>query len=253
MRSILLLGIFCFSLPHPSHASDVHVALGQWQYSESAPRIQGFTATPMQSHASGQAIQLNLKHQWTSPELGYMRAHIQGIRSLAPAQEHWQLNTQQQSNTLQIQEAAVQSELGITQDHLDIGILASYQWHQQSRQYFIVNGVPTPVQGEPILETVQNIWLGLNLRYSAPTWGAEASWEIPTWVHTSNSMVQGIFTTTAGFRIHTALNYPIANSPWGIHITYDRREQGSEVLTQQWLWPKNRWQMLSLRLSFAWS
>ncbi len=252
MYRFMMLGILCLWSSTPSHASTIALALAHWNYSESSPRIQGFNATPMQSQAAGNAIQLHLEHQWQDPELGYLRASIQGLRNLSPVQEHWQLNTQQQSNQLRIQEAALQSEIGITQQHLDVGLLASYQWHQQSRQHFIIGGSPIPIQGEPVLETVQNLWLGLTIRHHTSRWAAEASWEIPIWVHTRNTLVHGTFTTTSGFRVHTAISYHPKQSSWQLHLAYNMREQGGEMLNQQWLWPKNRWQMLALRLSYAW-
>jgi len=126
-----------------------------------------------------------------------------------------------------------------------MGFWTSYQWHQQSRPY----------QHTSSRETVQTLWLGssLQLPVTPSAWQADLDLAIPVWVHTTNTVLSGAFTTTKGFRSHVGLTYNLPDTVIASQIkaTYSYRELGGETLGT-WLWPKNRWQTASLGLSLAW-
>jgi len=239
----------------PSHvfASTWEISLAPlvWQYQESSAQRFGMGKTPFHSKAQGTGMQTSLSnaitwHHWL------LTGSWKGLQSMTSSQEQWNFRQSTQHNQLSIQQSEVKLEIAHRWQAMSLGIWSSYQWHEQSRYDFFVNGVPTTVLGEPIKETVQVIWLGTNFVRPWQAWQFNFNIGIPTWVQTNNILISQKFTTKQGVRLQTSLHYHLSDSPLSLQADYSFRELGGELLSNGWLWPKNRWQTASFGVSCAW-
>jgi len=240
-------------MPCSSFASAWEISLAPlaWQYEESSVQRVGMGRTPFHSLAQGTAMQASISntkawHNWM------ITGSWEGLQSFQSSQEQWNFRQSTQHNQLSIQQSELKLELAYAWQQASLGIWTSYQWHEQSRHAFFVNGVPTSVLGEPIKETIQVLWLGTNFVIPWQDWQFNLSVGIPTWVQASNTLVPYHFKTKQGFKVRTTLHYHLPHSPLNLQAAYSFRQLGGEALATDWLWPKNRWQTASLGVSLAW-
>jgi len=228
-----------------------------WQYEELSGKHAGFNSTPLHSVARGYAVQvgvdssLAVSPQWCV-ELGW-----KGMLPVNQATEHWQFGNGVQRNDLKVTQSDFKIALNRQWQGVQTGVFLAYQWHEQSRKLFVVNGVRAVAAGEPIKETVQSTWLGLSVQSGNDMGHFHLEAGLPVWVYATNDLISGSFRKRTGFRIQASGEMRL---PWqwleGVEISltgnYSYRELGGEVLNQTLLWPKNRWQTVSLGLALAW-
>ncbi|MDQ6953241.1 MAG: hypothetical protein Q9M15_06925 [Mariprofundaceae bacterium] len=240
-------------LPCNSFAATWEASLAPtlWQYQEISPQRNGIGSTPFQSNVQGMALEAAIQntmiwHTWS------FSSRWQGLQSLQSSQEKWSFRQSTQNNQLSIQQSELKFDISHPWQHIQWGLGTSYQWHQQSRQNFRVNGVPVSVAGEPIIETVQTLWLDSHIMIPWQAWRMCLSIGVPTWVHTTNTLLATAFTSKQGFRTHMTWSYQPQQSPWKLQASYNYRELGNQITSNGWLWPKNRWQTASIGVSCGW-
>jgi len=259
MRSFIAAVIIYLSFAGVSFADGFQLDISPvwWQYKESAGTISGFPATPLHSKVSGFAlsgkglIALNMNQLWA------VTISAEGLFPARNTTEYWSLNPAiRQQNQLNIKQVEYRLEVKRRIfDTVQAGLWASYQWHKQARSHFISNGIRQS-QGT-VHEVVKTAWVGLSLSSTSPQ-GLTIQLEggLPVSVHATNDLVPSSFNRRSGFRAGMRMDYtlPTYLQRTSDHITlaYQFRELGNEQLSNKWLWPKNRWQTLSLGLSVVW-
>jgi len=240
-------------LPNSALASTWHVAMAPylWQYEESSIQHFGIGKTPFQSKAQGTALGVAISNTKTWRSF-LLSTSWDVSRSMTASQEQWKFRQGMQDNRLAIQQSEFKLEIMHAWQPIQLGLWSSYQWHEQSRSDFVVNGIATPILGEPIKETVQVIWLGANISIPWQAWKLGTSLGMPAWVQTSNTLISQKFHIQQGYRLHTSLHYQLPQSPLSMQADYSFRQLGGERLANGWLWPKNRWQTASFGVSCAW-
>jgi len=248
-------------LPSALSASEIELEIAPvwWQYEESSGARTGFASTPLQSSAQGYGAELGVNFQHQLNDQWQLIASWKNLLPVYKATETWDLANGIQSNQLSIAQSELRLEVLRDLYGVDLGVWTSYQWHQQSRQDFIVNGAVVPGNGKAIHETVQTIWTGIILQAASDQEQLIFRLEgaVPIWVYTTNDLVVGAFTNVSGYRMGGSASVLL---PWKdgmeTHLTaaYQYRELGNELLqtSGQWLWPTNRWQTLSLEVSAQW-
>jgi len=106
--------------------------------------------------------------------------------------------------------------------------------------------------------TIQVVWMGLGLDamsdHGLMNLHVEAA--IPTWLHTTNSSVKGVFSKRTGFRAEASVNFllpwSLAGADMHVESSYEYRKLGGELLPGVALWPENRWQSISLGVNAKW-
>jgi len=253
-----------FLCPNILWAADVSLGVSPvwWQYEElSAKRVGGFAgSTPFHSVARGYAskVQMNLN-------IDLMKGWKLNNRSSAwlpihqkQSNEQWNFPTKVQKNQLNVTQYDTAISLNRRWGDVEGGILLAYQWHQQARRKFTVNGAAVALANEPIHETVQSTWAGVQLKSFSDVGnfmvGIEAA--VPLSMYVANDVVQGVFHKRTGYRLGLESKLSL---PWHIFAAaseltayYHYRKLGGEVLNQTWLWPKNKWQSASLGMALAW-
>jgi len=259
MRSFIVAIIIYLSFPGISFAGEFQLDISPvwWQYKESAGKISGFTATPLHSKASGFALSgrelatFNINHLWQ------VSASVEGLFPIQKTTERWKLNpASKQQNQLEINQIEYRLEVKRRIfDALQAGLWSSYQWHKQTRNNFISNGIRQSLG--TVHETVKTAWAGLSLSATSPQ-GLTLQLEggLPIMVHTTNDLVPPAFNRRSGFRAGVRMEYllpvTLQNTTNHIILGYQYRELGNEQKANKWLWPTNRWQTVSLGLSVAW-
>ena len=263
MYQKFLLFLICMScLPSWLLAGELKLNLAPvwWQYEELSGKQAGFNSTPLHSVARGYALQVGATSSLEVSPQWYVALGWKGMLPMNQATERWQLGNGVQKNDLQVIQSDFKIALNRQWQDVQTGVFLAYQWHQQSRKQFVKNGLRTVVTGEPIKETVQSTWLGLSVQSGNDMGEVHLEAGLPVWVYTTNDLIRGSFRKRTGFRIQASGEMHL---PWqwfdGVETSltgnYSYRELGGEVLktlNQTWLWPKNRWQMASLGLAFAW-
>ncbi len=175
--------------------------------------------------------------------------------SINQTTEHWNLNQTLQHNHFSTRQIELRLEIIRQIFAVKAGLWASYHWHKQQRQNFIVNGVQQATS--LVNETVQSGWVGVSLEKPLPH-GIHIKIEagLPVRVHTTNDLVAGAFNRRQGFRTGIRASMPM---PWStgatnshLVVNYQYRELGGEVLSNTWFWPKNTWQDVSLGIAINW-
>ncbi len=258
--SVIFLSLFVLLLGMmPLSAAEVEVGVAPvwWQYEEMSGQRPGFAGTPFYSSANGYGMQASMMVEWEVNDQWLPSVSLEGLIPLNKAVETWGFTGGGQTNRLDITQFEARGDLHYQFGMLDAGVWLSYQWHQQSRRQFVVNGMPVVVVGEPVHETVQSFWAGIAL---ASSFGKEAvsiyvDAALPVWVYTTNSLIPEVFSRTNGFRVGAGVEW---NMPWSMgaaqlsgSLSYRYRELGND-LRRIALWPKNRWQMVSLGAKLTW-
>jgi len=239
-----LLWVIGFSVS--AQAIEVRTNAVWWQYEEisSDPRYQ---ATPFHSKATTVTLEITtveeveINHEWR------WRSEISSIVPTVQAIERWH-NPFDQHNDLRIAQLEGQLTLLRKFDGFNLGVWSALRWHQQARQHFSQFSVPT---ADPLVtETVRTAWLGGTL--SGQWWRILAG--VPVWVRTTNSSITNTFSKRAGFRAGVELHWPFTvwlGNTVQLHGGYHYQQLGGDAQITA-LWPKNRFQTLSLGMSAEW-
>jgi len=137
-------------------------------------------------------------------------------------------------------------------DGFNVGVWGALRWQQQARQQFKKNGAPLP---DPLVtETIRTAWMGgaINGEWWRILVGA------PVWVRTTNSSISNVFSKRQGFRVGSEVHWPLdtwLNTDIQLHGTYRYQQLGGDLqrsTAKTVLWPKNRFQTVSLGASASW-
>ena len=260
IRAVFLGAFFSLWFSGNSNAFEVETGLGPvwWQYEELSQARAGFASTPLHSSSRGYGLEGELAVNGTVGEQWLANIALVGMLPLNRADERWDLANGTQSNRLDITELEISSDLLYRFAAFDLGVWTAYQWHEQKRRSFVINGVAAAVSGEPVRETIQSAWAGVTMQASSHENGLTTKIEaaVPVWVKTTNSSLPGVaFTKKKGFRLgaQVAWEFPwgVDGMDWTAKIKYRYRELGDDLQAAA-LWPKNRWQTVSAGLEIHW-
>ncbi|MDX8408424.1 MAG: hypothetical protein R8J84_00055 [Mariprofundales bacterium] len=241
----------CFALLFvavPAQALEVRGGVVWWQYEEIADQA-GYLGTPFHSKASTFALDVAVVGERSLAADWSLYSQLTGLVPVATANERWPLSGWVQTNDLRIAQIASQLSLVRHFGSVDAGISAALQWHQQARKQFKKNGVPLP--DGLVTETVRTAWLGGVIA----SHGLQLQAALPLWVHTTNSSIGNTFSKRDGFRVGASTHLPLPWQPLGVamHVdaSYRFQQLGGDAQPAA-LWPKNRFQTVSLGASAEW-
>jgi len=254
-KIIILMGLVF--IPRLSSASSIDVGIAPvwWQYKEISGKLAGYATTPLRSSAQGLGAEVSVKWTQELQDVWVLETGWKGILPLTQGKESWNLGNGVQTNSLNVVQSEVRLDVLRKLSLADIGLWSSYQWHQQSRKHFVVNNVLKNTG--LIRETVQSIWAGLELQSAANSglfyMRLEAA--LPVWVNVKNTAVADVFNKRSGYRLGADTRFQL---PWqgsyeklSLIAAYQYRELGNDLKTTA-LWPKNRWQTVSLGINLTW-
>ena len=264
----VLAGSIVMVKPHAVQAEGLSVGFAPvwWQYQESSGFRSAMPAsTPLSSKVSGVSMGLDLG---SDIQIGYglhLNSSWTFILPAYQASESWTYSGNVQTNDFRAFESELKTSLIKDFEGWGTGLWISYLQHIQERQHFVVNGTPTAIYGEPIQETVQVVWAGLDFQADvAEHINTSLDVGLPISVRTTNSNSPGVvWGTYSGYRVGAKVSWDIAEQTglenWTASLGYQYRQLGNEMLQQSngattlsYLWPKNTWQALSLNLSYTW-
>ncbi len=250
---LMLLG--CMAAPAQAMELKLDVAPVWWSYSESAGAIPGFASTPLSSKVQGWGVESRLAMDggFSDTKTGWRWSlDLRGLSSLKSRKEQWTTAISQQTNSFKVAEWETRGELAYAFKRVRFGVWSSYMQHVQKRSAFVVNGVPTPVAGEPVAETVRVNWVGLNI-YSRNQRGPDLATTLevaaPVRIKTENPLA-GNFRSKKGFAAMARIEW-FASSHLSLYGSYRMRRLGGET-TAIGHWPENRWQAVSLGVAGIW-
>ncbi|RMH51593.1 MAG: hypothetical protein D6682_04200 [Zetaproteobacteria bacterium] len=164
------------------------------------------------------------------------------------ATEHWPRADFLQTNDLRIGQLDGRLTLRRTLQQGEVGLFAAARWQQQARERFRKNGAPLP---DPLItETIRSLWAGLLFASRR----LEIRAALPLWVRTRNSSIPNTFRNRRGYRAGASLHLPLAQwlaMPLHLRAAYRIQQFAGEAQTTA-LWPKNRFQTLSLAVEGRW-
>ncbi len=238
--------------------ASIGVAPVYWQYEELSPQRAGYTSTPFTSTAKGWGLQLNasLEQAWDYHPDWSVRVDASGMLPLGKAEEIWQLTggASVQNNKLDIRQAegraVVLRRLGLFQ----VGLWGSYQWQQQRRQQFVVNGAAVVVAGEPVRESISSAWVGGELDAGFGSLKLQFEGGLPAWVEVTNSTLSGKFNRRSGYRWGASVNWQAIETAavdFIVRVNYQYRKLGGD-LKSFGLWPDNRYETLAAGVALHW-
>jgi|GEM_PF-3673797 len=236
----------------------VDAALAHWQYREKSAARAAFATTPLQSRASGNALNLEGRIAGDVGPLG-LRLTLGDLRSGRAVDERWQLATGNQHNRFTVSEQRAMAELFHRTDRADFGLYASWLRQRQTRSDFVVNGAPIALAS--VREEVAVIWGGVAATARSDDWFDLASrieLGVPLDVRATNSALPAgsLFTRRRGYDALGEIAWhpkfgSESSTPLAISIAYRQRELGGEERAFG-LWPTNRWSSMQLGLQLAW-
>ena len=250
--AVLLGGM---ALPAQAMELRLDVAPVWWSYSESAGAITGVANTPLSSKVQGWGAESRLAMDggFSDAKTGWRWSlDVRGLSSLKSRKENWVTAISQQTNNFKVSEWEGRAGLGYAFERVKFGVWSSYMQHVQQRSVFVVNGVPTPVAGEPVTETVRVNWVGLNI-YSRNQRGPDLATTLevaaPVRIRVENPTV-GQFRSKKGFAAMARIEW-FATSHLSLYGSYRMRRLGGETTANRH-WPENRWQAASLGVAGIW-
>ncbi|MDQ6968853.1 MAG: hypothetical protein Q9M14_09245, partial [Mariprofundaceae bacterium] len=199
--------------------------------------------------------ELSVDYSYQLQDVWLVDASLKGLLPLNQARENWRLGNGVQSNQLQIIQSELQLDLLRQFNQIKLGGWLAYQYHQQSRKNFVINGVQKNIGR--ITETVQTAWLGAAIESTSDDGAVKMRLEggLPLWVHTTNSSVKGVFNKRAGFRLGADLRlllpWHLSGQDMSLVAGYQYKQLGDELIPGA-LWPKNSWQSMSLGMNVQW-
>lgn len=243
----------------PLSAAEMSISLAPiwWQYEESSGPVPGFAATPLRSSSRGSAIRTTAAVGSSLTGNWYSQFTFEAQLPFSRSDEQWQMPSSTQQNRLSIYQFETRIDQSYRFAAIEAGVWLSYLWHRQRRSSFVVNGVAIVVAGEPVVETIQSYWGGVNLKARMLEERLQTHVEValPLSVRTTNSLLTDVFTRNRGFRAGVGLQWILLRSQDGVRLSgsaaYRYRELGNDLKATA-LWPKNRWQEISLGMSLAW-
>lgn len=249
----ILFTLLVSGVVSPAQALELKLSPTYWQYKESAGATATIPSTPLNSDASGWAVQaeLSLDNVLDEEELWILHGRVGGLLPWQKRTESWRTATGTQTNDLNIYQMDTRLELVRKLKPAEVGIWAAYQWHQQQRSQFVVNGVPST--SGPVRETVQSVWGGVLLGLRPGIMAdlhIQATAGLPVWVHTFNTNV-GTFHKRKGYQLALSADcdlgtYEDIESRFVMDWSY--RKLGGD-LQSFGLWPENTWQTLSFGIN----
>ncbi len=250
MRSRLAAAVAALLLCATSaQALEIRTDAVWWQYEEVSSKLPGFSSTPFHSKASSITLAIttiedaDINHEW-----GW-RSEVSAIVPTVQAVEAWH-NPANQHNDLRIAQFEGQLALLRKFDGFDLGVWGALRWHQQDRSNLNYSG-----GGTFAIETIRSAWLGASL--SGSWWRITTG--TPIWVYVTNSSMTTTFSKRDGFRAGIEIYRPLAE--WlgdtiHLHGAYHYQQIGGDLksfgVNSAALWPKNRFQTVSLGLSAEW-
>ncbi len=228
-----------------------------WQYEESSAKRAGYAATPFASKANGWGIQArtSIEQPWGDYPDWSVRLGFSGILPFKRAEETWQLanSTSVQQNRLDIRQAGGRVSILHESGGWKLGGWGSYQWQQQRRREFIVNGSRISLAGEPVRETISTAWAGGEVEARFGVLSFELAAGVPAWVKVRNSQLTGSFGRKTGFQLDGAMAWQVRLRTMDAEarFAYRYRKLGGD-LKSFGLWPDNRYQVLSAGVSLHW-
>ncbi len=236
------------SVAAPAQALEVHGGILWWQYEEITNQSK-YIGTPLHSKASTVAFDGSVTGEQRLADGWSLDSQLSGIVPLGTANERWSRSDGVQTNDLRIAQIASQLSLVRHLAAMDVGLSAALQWHQQARKNFSLNGAS--LSNGLVTETVRTAWVGALLASG----GVRLEAGLPVWVHTTNSSTSAIFSKRDGFRVAVSAHLPLSWQPFGVGLHVDgayRFQQLGGDAQSAALWPKNRFQTLSLGASAEW-
>ncbi|MDX8412777.1 MAG: hypothetical protein R8J85_01690 [Mariprofundales bacterium] len=226
-----------------AQAVEVRADAVWWQYEEksSDPR---FVGAPFHSKAdtitlaitTAEIIDINREWQW--------RYEISSLVPTLQGNERWSRSDFVQTNDLRIGQLEGQVALMRKLGGVNIGAWGALRWQQQARQHFKKNGARLP--DSLVTETIRTAWLGGAI--SGERWRVMAG--TPLWVRTTNSSITTVFSKRSGYRVGGEVHWPLATNI-KLHGGYHYQQLGGDTQPSA-LWPKNRFQTISLGASASW-
>ena len=251
-----LAALMCSQLAAAAQLS-VSMAPVWWQYKEVSGFVPGFGSTPFDSTASGFAMRGSIEGRLDIAELWQLKSSWAGLLPLNSADERWTLGTGVQRNQLKILQSEFRFELLRQAGPVQLGVWTAYQWHQQQRRTFVVNGLAITGIAQAVKETVQTTWAGIAIESDTLDRRLHARLEaaLPVRVRVNNTAVADTFHRRRGFRAGGLLRWYM---PWqvddfrlSLDMRYAYRMLGPDKKPTA-LWPENSWQSVSAGLSMTW-
>lgn len=239
---------------------DVQVEKVWWQYQEYAKdtAITGTLASFLPSKSQGQGAALKLGLSSGRDEAWFFALSGSWMDSTAAATEYW---STKQINDIRMNQLDIRldAQYAVMQ-HARLGLWLAGRQQEQERQNFVVNGVPTVVAGEPIIEAITSTWLGLSfVGYGGNQQQLEASIDVavPLQVEVTNPLFTNAFSKKTGYRTALKFRWNLPKSEVGFEglnmmLDYQYQELGGEKQSDGSFWPYNRWQTLGFGLLYAW-
>ena len=262
MRYSLCLVFFILMSPWLASAVEWDIQLEKtwWQYQEYAKdaSITATQASFLPSKTTGDGAQLQLAFNGERDGAWVWGVSGAWMGSTSFATERW---SSKQTNDLSVKQWDVRLDIQHTlMRDAWWGLWVAARQQEQSRQTFVVNGVPTAVAGEPIVEKIRSDWVGLSfVGFGGREQQLQASIDIavPINVKTTNPLFSGDFQKKAGFRSALDFRWYLPKRALGLDdvsltLRYQYQELGGEQLADGSFWPYNRWQMLGFGLLYAW-
>lgn len=249
MKTLKLLLVALCLWSASAQAVEIRSDAVWWQYEEiTKQHVKNYATTPLKSKAStitlaittDQITDINSEWQW--------KYEFSSIIPTIQASEHWSLGNGLQTNDLRIGQLEGKLELIRKLNGVNIGLWGALRWQQQARQHFKQNGVSLP--DSLVTETIRTAWLGGAI--SGEWWRVEGG--VPLWVRTTNSSINNVFSKRGGYRVGGELHGSLikwltADIAW--HGGYHYQQLDGEIQASA-LWPKNRFQTVSLGASAKW-
>jgi len=261
--SRLLIAVAALAcLPSMSNAAqwDASLSPALWQYRESIGTTAGFGgSTPLTSSASGKAMLVDMH---IAQDIGAWTISLGGewLTSLGTQRETWQQPIQLQTNDLSIQHrelhAAAHWHWDAVSPLFAVGVWGAWQHDTQKRSNFVSNG--TAIAVAPVREIIGVSWAGVSMMGESESRYFQLRLDagVPLAVNTTNDALPGVvFNKRQGVRWHASANYRLLGDDHGASTrmvaAFRFRELGNEVQPRA-LWPKNRWQVISLGVQQTW-
>jgi len=257
---ILVLCVLGFAVPASAVELKVSAEKVWWQYQEYAKdaAIAATQASFLPSKSQGQGAALKLGLSSERDETWFFALSGSWMDSTAEATEYWRTK---QINDIRMNQLDIRADVQYeVMPHARLGLWLAGRKQEQERQNFVVNGVPTVVSGEPIVETITSTWLGLSfVGYGGNQQQLEASIDVavPLQVEVTNPLFVNAFSKKTGYRTALKFRWNLPKSEVGFEglnmvLDYQYQELGGEKQNDGSFWPYNRWQTLGFGLLYAW-
>jgi len=234
---------------------DAQVERVLWRYQEYAKNVTGFSQLPSKADGGGALLKLRLSSERDQDWFFAVSAALMDSRS--PAAEAWNNG---QVNDLSMKQQDVRLDMQYRMLGARFGLWLAQRKQTQRREHFVVNGIATPVVGEPIDEVVSSRWAGLSLTSVGGNVGqfeTRIDAALALDMQVTNPLFAAPFHKKDGYRTGIHFRWTLPKSEVGVSglnitLRYEYQEIGGENTVNNGFWPYNRWQMASMGLMYAW-